>query len=124
MTTLPTVALDDELLAVLSVGVPIGLGIYWAWVRSDWSATTKTAGLVAALGGTLLGAWLGFHATAGLVALITAIVGATVGANLLLIALDISGPDRFVIVSRRPHRHRHLQALGPEAAQNLGRAIG
>ncbi|HEX9351295.1 MAG TPA: hypothetical protein VF877_08490, partial [Gaiellaceae bacterium] len=24
----------------------------------------------------------------------------------------LRGPDRFVIVSRRPHRHRHLQALG------------
>ena len=40
ITTLPGVPLDDELLAVLSVGVPVGLGIYWAWVHRDWSATT------------------------------------------------------------------------------------
>lgn len=31
MTTFRTVPLDDQLLAVLSVGMPIGLGIYLAW---------------------------------------------------------------------------------------------
>lgn len=31
ITTLPGVPLDHELLAVLSVGLPIGLGIYFAW---------------------------------------------------------------------------------------------
>jgi hypothetical protein len=44
----------------------------------------------AAAGGGLAGAWLGFNATDGLLSLITAIVGATVGANLILLALDIS----------------------------------
>jgi hypothetical protein len=39
---------------------------------------------------SLLGAWLRFNATAGLPALITAIVGAIAGAHLLLLALDIS----------------------------------
>jgi hypothetical protein len=29
ITTMPSVPLDDELLAVLSVGLPIGLGLYW-----------------------------------------------------------------------------------------------
>jgi len=38
MTALPGVPLDSELLAVLSVGVPVGLGIYWAWVHRDWRA--------------------------------------------------------------------------------------
>ena len=90
LTALPGVPLDDELLAVLSVGVPIGLGIYWAWVHGDWSATTKTAGFVAATAGALVGGRLGFHATAGLPALITAIVGATVGANLVLIVLGMT----------------------------------
>jgi hypothetical protein len=37
-----------------------------------------------------MGAWLGYNATQGLLALITAIVGATAGANLALLALDIS----------------------------------
>ena len=90
VTTMPGTPLDDELLAALSIGVPIGLGIYWAWVPRDGSGPTKTAGFAGALAGALVGAWLGFHATTGLLALITAIVGATVGANLLLIALDIA----------------------------------
>jgi hypothetical protein len=30
LTTMPGVPLDDELLAALSVGVPIGLGVYFA----------------------------------------------------------------------------------------------
>ena len=61
---MPGVPLDDELLAALSVGLPIGLGIYWAWVHRNWSAGTKTVGFVAAMGGALVGAWLGFNATA------------------------------------------------------------
>ena len=35
ITTMPGVPLDDELLAVISVGLPIGLGIYLAWVNRD-----------------------------------------------------------------------------------------
>jgi pimeloyl-ACP methyl ester carboxylesterase len=90
LTTLPGVRLDDELLAVLSVGVPIAFGIYWAWVDRDWSARTKTAGLLAAMAGALIGASLGFNATAGLFALITTFVGATAGANLAMIVLDMT----------------------------------
>jgi pimeloyl-ACP methyl ester carboxylesterase len=44
LTTLPGVPLDNEVLAVLGVGVPVGLGIYWAWVNRDWSAKTKGTG--------------------------------------------------------------------------------
>ena len=90
LTTIPGVPLDHGLLTVLAVGVPVGLGIYFAWVNRDWSTRTKTTGFAAAAGGALLGAWLGFHATEGLLALLTAIVGAAVGANLLLLALDIA----------------------------------
>jgi hypothetical protein len=54
---------------------------------------------VAAAGGALLGAWLGFNATDGLAALLTTIVGATAAANLLLMALDMAwdrqARDRF-----------------------------
>jgi pimeloyl-ACP methyl ester carboxylesterase len=100
LTALPTVPLDDPLLATLSIGLPIGLGISLAWVDSARSAQTRTTGCAAALGGALVGAWLGFHATGGLLALITTIVGATAGADLLLLALDISwdrqARDRFV----------------------------
>jgi pimeloyl-ACP methyl ester carboxylesterase len=101
ITTMPGVALDDELLAALSVGVPIGLGVYFAWVNRDWSAGTKTIGFAAAAGGSLLGAWLGFHAGADLLALLTAIAGAIAGTNLALILLDIAwdrqARDRFAV---------------------------
>jgi uncharacterized membrane protein YfcA len=94
LTTLPGVPIDEELLAVLAVGLPVGLGIYWAWVRRHWSARTKIAGFAAAAAGAPVGAWLGFNATADLLALVTAIVGATAGANLSVLALDISWDRR------------------------------
>ncbi|HEY2602403.1 MAG TPA: alpha/beta hydrolase [Thermoleophilaceae bacterium] len=84
------VPLDDELLAVVSIGVPVGLGIYWAWVRRDWDTRTKTAGLVAALGGAVIGAWLGFGVIDGLFAVLTAIAGAAIGANLIVLVLDVA----------------------------------
>jgi pimeloyl-ACP methyl ester carboxylesterase len=90
VTAMPGVPLDDELLASVSVGLPIGLGIYLAWVHRDWSAQTKGIGLAASLAGSLTGAWLGLHAAADLVALLTAIAGATVGANLALLLLDVA----------------------------------
>ena len=99
LTALPTVPLDDELLAALSVGVPVGLALYFAWVNPDWSARTKTTGFAAAAAGTLVGAWLGFNGMEGLFALVTTMVGAAVGGNLLLLALDIAWDrqvrDRF-----------------------------
>ena len=89
MTTGASVALDSMLMAVLSIGVPVGLGIYLAWVQRDWTGRTKAIGFLGAMAGALLGGWAGFSSTEGLLALITAIVGAAVGANLVLIALDI-----------------------------------
>jgi hypothetical protein len=41
------------------------------------------------MGAALIGAWIGFTSTAGLLALITTIIGAAIGANLALIVLDI-----------------------------------
>jgi pimeloyl-ACP methyl ester carboxylesterase len=90
ITTMPGTPLDSELLAVIAVGVPVGLGIYWAWVHRDWSARRRMTGFAAAVGGALAGAWLGFHAAVDLLALVTAIVGAVAGANLTLIVLDMS----------------------------------
>jgi len=106
LTALPTVPLNDELLASLSVGLPIGLGIYFAWVNPDWSATIKTTGFAMAAGGALVGAWLGFNVTSaafGLIAPLLAIVAAAVAGNLLLITLDIAwdrqARDRFAETS-------------------------
>ena len=90
LVALPTVPLDSELMAVLSIGTPIGLGTYWAWVNRDRPARAKTIGIWVALTGALVGALLGFNATAGLMAVITTIVGAAAGANLGLIALDVA----------------------------------
>jgi pimeloyl-ACP methyl ester carboxylesterase len=92
LTTNAGVALTDELVVALSVGVPIGLGVYLAWVNRHSSTPTNT-GLAAAAGGALVGAWLGFNATDagfGFLAPFVAIVGATAGANLALLLLDIA----------------------------------
>jgi pimeloyl-ACP methyl ester carboxylesterase len=101
----PTVPLDNNLLAGLSIGLPIGLGTYWAWVNRDWAAKTKTMGLSGATAGALVGAWLGFNAAAGLMAVITTIIGAAIGANLILLFLDISWDrsvrDRFAVTTAK-----------------------
>jgi pimeloyl-ACP methyl ester carboxylesterase len=114
-TTMPGVPLDDQLLAGLSVGLPIGLGVYFAWMNRAWSASTKTIGLTAALAGALVGAWLGFNAGADLLALVTAIAGAAVGANLTLLALDISrdarARERFAETPQRKQATRALDRL-------------
>jgi hypothetical protein len=94
LTALPGVPLDDELLTTLSVGVPVGLGIHLAWVNRERSANSRTIGLAATLGAALAGAWLGFNATQGFGALLTTIVGAAIGANLILLALDIAWAHR------------------------------
>ena len=86
----PTLPLDNQALGVLSIGIPIGLGIYWAWVDPDWAKDARSRGFLAAAGGALIGAWLGFNATVGLLALITSILGAAAAANLALITYDVS----------------------------------
>ena len=89
LTTMPSVPLDDPRLVVLAIGAPVGLGIYWAWVDQDWTTRTKAVGFAAAAGGALVGSWLGFEATEGFLALATATVGAAVGANLMVLVVDI-----------------------------------
>jgi pimeloyl-ACP methyl ester carboxylesterase len=108
ITTMPGVPLDDQRLATLSVGLPVALGIYYAWLNRDWPARTRLTGFVAAVVGGLAGAWLGFHAAADLLALVTAIVGAVAGANLALILLDIS----------------RARSVGAQAVQNVPNRLG
>ncbi len=86
----PTVALDDELVACISIGLPIGLGAYLAWVNGELAAQARRIGFAGAVAGALVGAWIGFNTTAGLLAVVTTIAGAVVGANLTLILLDIT----------------------------------
>ncbi len=93
LTALPTVPLNDELLASLAVGVPVALGVFFAWVSPAWSSRTKVTGFAVALGGALLGAWLGYNVTSaafGLLAPLVAVIGAVVGGNALVLGLDIA----------------------------------
>ena len=100
LTTMPRIPIDNDLVVALSIGLPVGLGTYLAWVHR--TATRRPRARVldsrAAVAGALAGAWLGFHATTGLIALVTAILGAIAGANLVLILLDRRGLGR----SQRP----------------------
>ena len=89
ITTMPGTPLDDPWLATISVGLPIGLGVYYAWLDRGWPARTKLMGFVAGVGGALLGAWLGFHAATDLLALVTSILGAIAMSNLALILLNV-----------------------------------
>jgi pimeloyl-ACP methyl ester carboxylesterase len=85
LTALPTVPLQDETLALVSIAIPVALGIYFA----------STHGLVrfaATVAGAVIGAWLGFHVTSAgfsLMAPLFAIVGATALANLVVLVLDV-----------------------------------
>jgi pimeloyl-ACP methyl ester carboxylesterase len=126
ITTMPgRVALDDELLAAFSVGVPVALGIYFAWVHRDWSRKTKTTGFAAAAGGALVGAWLGFHATDGLLALVTTVAERPSVRTCSSSLWTSHGIDRHAIASRPRGPWRH--ALRPpderslSAAQSLAR---
>jgi pimeloyl-ACP methyl ester carboxylesterase/uncharacterized membrane protein YeaQ/YmgE (transglycosylase-associated protein family) len=105
VTTMPTVPLAETLLAALSIGVPVGLCVSFAWTNRDWSVMTKSAGVTAALGGALMGAWFGFGVTEDLTRLFTAVVGSVVGANLLLLILDMAWDlrvrDRFAAAKAR-----------------------
>jgi pimeloyl-ACP methyl ester carboxylesterase len=94
LTTRPAVPLDDELLAGLSIGGPVALAVYFAWVHRDWAANVKLIGFAASAAGALVGAWLGLHVVDGAFAVVTAAVGATVGANATLLALDIAWDSR------------------------------
>ena len=85
----PSRPLDDQLLAVVSIAVPIWLGVYAGWVRTDTPKAMRAKGIGAAGVGAVVGAALGFHATSGLIALITTIIGAAVVSNLSLLVLDI-----------------------------------
>ncbi|MCC7076927.1 MAG: alpha/beta fold hydrolase [Acidimicrobiia bacterium] len=84
------IPIDDSLFVALWAGVPIGLGIFLAWVGKDLASPAKTAGFAVATGASLVGAGLGFAVTDGFGAVFTGIVGAIACANLALILVDIS----------------------------------
>ncbi len=93
LTAWPTVPLTDELLVSVAVGVPVGLAIFFAWAHPRTPARTKVIGFAGALGGALVGAWLGYNVTAaafGLLAPLLAVFGAAIGGNAVVLSLDIA----------------------------------
>ncbi len=85
----PSSPLDDQLMAVVSIAVPIWLGVYAGWVRTDTPKAMRPKGIGAAGVGAVVGAVLGYHVTSGGIALITTMIGAAVVSNLSLLVLDI-----------------------------------
>ena len=110
----PSRPLDDQLLAVVSIAVPVWLGVYAGWVRTDTPKAMRAKGIGAAGVGAVVGAVLGFHATSGLIALITTIIGAAVVSNLSLLVLDI-WTDRAVSrgTAAPPRGSRPISPSGP-----------
>lgn len=101
MTALPKVPIQDELLAVVSIGIPVGFVTYWGSLRDGGSRVPR---LAAAVVGAVVAAWLGFNVTDagfGLFAPLVTIIGATAGANLTVLALDIQ-QDRAAAAAAVP----------------------
>ena len=74
----------------MSIASPVRLAVYAGWYRP---AAHGPVAAFAALGAAALGAWLGFHVpSAPAVGALTGIIGAMLGANVALIALDVATP--------------------------------
>ena len=88
LVAFPTVPITDQVLAVVSIAPPVALAVYAGWFRR---APLGGVAACAALSTAMLGAWLGYHVphAPGLGA-VTAIVAATLAANLGLITLDVA----------------------------------
>ena len=110
LTTVRTVPLDDPLLAVMSIGLPVGVAAYLGWVPRRPVVPTTIVALVGATIGGLVGTWLGFNATGGLLALVTAVLGGVVGSNAVLMGRDFAGSS-----ADQPHL-----AAAPDVAQSTG----
>ena len=90
LTALPTVALDSELLACVSIGAPVGLVVFFASTGTSRTGLPRTMGFAAAIAGAFVGAWLGFNAVSGLFAVLTTAIGATAVSNLAVLVIDIA----------------------------------
>jgi pimeloyl-ACP methyl ester carboxylesterase len=91
LTTLPTVPLDDQVLVVISVGLPVALAVYCGWLKRESSPTIRLVGLGTVLSAGILGAWLGYHVSAPSLGAVTGMLAAVAAANLGLIVLDVVG---------------------------------
>ena len=59
LTALPTVPLGDQVIAVISVSLPVAVAVYCGWLKRDTSPTIKLVGLGTAIGASILAGWLG-----------------------------------------------------------------
>jgi hypothetical protein len=102
LTALPAVPVQDETLALVSIAIPVALGICFA-------SSQGIVRLASTVVGAVIGAWLGLHVTSGgfgLTARLFAIVGATAGANLIVLVLDILRDSEVAV--RRGVLLRHV----------------
>ena len=109
LVALPTVPITDATLAVVSIAPPVALAVHTGWLRS--TAPRGVAALTA-IACAAVGAWLGYqvpHAPG--FGAVTAIIGATVAANLGLIVVDIATP--VTVDANAPGRARAETAPGP-----------
>jgi hypothetical protein len=91
LTALPTVPVDDQVLATTSIALPVALAVYCGWLKHRSLPATRLAGAAVVLGTAVLGAWLGYHVPATpLLGAVTGALGAVAAANLGLIALDVA----------------------------------
>jgi pimeloyl-ACP methyl ester carboxylesterase len=103
----PAAFVGSRPVAVLAMGLAVGLCLHLAWVRRDRTPRIRLAGLAVALAGSLVGGWLGGYAGAGPGGALTTLVGAILGGNLALLAIDLGfaarrppgGSAEFVAVS-------------------------
>jgi pimeloyl-ACP methyl ester carboxylesterase len=95
MVALPDTPIDDELLVVLSVGIPVGLAVHWG-------ANGRGRASLVAIAGAILGAWLGFEAPGSPIGLLVAIPAAVAAANLAAIVGDMAAAPA---TTREPARH-------------------
>lgn len=86
-TVVPDDFVGSATVIVPGTGLLIGLGAYLAWTRREQPPRLRRAGLIAAVCGAFLGAWLGSYAITGLLAPATGIVGAGAAANLGLLCV-------------------------------------
>lgn len=85
LVALPTVPLDDVVLALMATGLPVGGAVHLATVQQGWSVGRRHIGLAAVLAGAVAGTWLGAHAATDGVQIMTGVLGAVAGANLAAI---------------------------------------
>ena len=108
LIALPSVPIDAAPVIVLGMGLPVAIAVYCGWRELDRAGNAK-AGLVAAIGGALIGGALGFACATAMLAVVTTLLGAVAGANLALIARDVAAAAR--LRARFPRAQRPMATV-------------